>query len=151
MISRPGSTTSMPWNWVKIGWKKKPQSSRLCLKISTRKLFFNVWRISWKPKKQFCPRPHCWFSKRRADLRGKGEAEMMFHQRHFSHKHSKCPENVNCVIWYCLKRKNWLSTLRAIMEMSSKKKNEERLTRSTVENQYQRRRSSLQGGDIHPS
>ena len=41
----------------------------------------------------------------------------------------------------------------------TKKKNEERLTRSTVENQYQRRRSSLQGGggyppllggDIHP-
>ena len=62
MISRPGSTTSMPWNWVKIGWKKKPQSSRLCLKISTRKLFLNVWRISWKLKKQFCPRPHCWFS-----------------------------------------------------------------------------------------
>ena len=33
----------------------------------------------------------------------------------------------------------------------TKKKNEERLTRSTVENQYQRRRSSLKGGDIHPS
>ena len=44
----------------------------------------------------------------------------------------------------------------------TKKKNEERLTRSTVENQYQRRRSSLQGGgistplyelggDIHPT